>query len=243
MYTKGDPDFDEKNYDEKDRIGDTEFFSFKNADGRTVIVEEDMKWTLPEGVDPKDPAIKEAISKFGDQVASARAKGDYTTFSGDKWEKAATAAIDEAVEKAQEKKTSKQETKSDKWNELTNTHAKYSEYTKGDPDFDDDKFDDKNRVGDTDFFSFKNDDGRTVIIEEDMKWVLPAGVDAHDPGIMKALKTFDEEESSARAINGGTGRYTHDEWVKAVTDAIDDASVEARSKYPDPNKMRKSNTK
>ena len=103
MYTKGDPDFDEKNYDEKDRIGDTDFFSFKNADGRTVIVEEDMKWTLPEGVDPKDPAIIEAISKFGDEVASARALGK-SNYTGEEWEKGATDAIDEAIAKANKKK-------------------------------------------------------------------------------------------------------------------------------------------
>ena len=44
--------------------------------------------------------------------------------------------------------------------------SKFGEYTKGDPDFDDKNFDEKNRLGDTDFFGFKREDGTYVILEE-----------------------------------------------------------------------------
>lgn len=48
-YKDGDSDFDEKNYDEKNRLGDSDFFAFTRPDGKVVILEEDMKWELPEG--------------------------------------------------------------------------------------------------------------------------------------------------------------------------------------------------
>ena len=57
-YKKGDPDFDEKNYDEKNRLGDTDFFAFTRPDGKVVILEEDMKWELPSGQKIDDAMIK-----------------------------------------------------------------------------------------------------------------------------------------------------------------------------------------
>lgn len=99
--------------------------------------------------------------------------------------------------------------------------AKYSEYRSDDPDFDDKNYDEKNRVGDTDFFSFTGKDGRTVIIEEDMKWTLPKGVSPNDPGIKKALQNFADQASAARTI--GKSNYTGEEWLNAVNDAINDA--------------------
>lgn len=63
-YTEGDSDFDnDDNYDEKNRIGDSDFFAFKNKDGKWVIVEEDMKWVLPEGVEP-DAEMRKQLSEF-----------------------------------------------------------------------------------------------------------------------------------------------------------------------------------
>lgn len=50
-WSEGDSDFDESNYDEKNRIPDSDFYMFKNKDGQTVIVYEDFKWVLPEGAE------------------------------------------------------------------------------------------------------------------------------------------------------------------------------------------------
>lgn len=106
--------------------------------------------------------------------------------------------------------------------------SKYSEYKENDSDFDDKNYDEKNRVGDTDFFSFKGKDGRTVIVEEDMKWTLPKGVDPNSPEIHAALKKFASQVESAREMNNSA--YTGQEWRDAVTEAIDDASREALKK-------------
>jgi hypothetical protein len=43
----------------------------------------------------------------------------------------------------------------EKW-KYNNAKPKYSEYTDGDPDFDEKNYDDKNRLGNTDFFGFQN---------------------------------------------------------------------------------------
>ena len=53
--------------------------------------------------------------------------------------------------------------------------AKYGEYSENDPDFNDSNYDEKFRLGDTDFYGFEKPDGTMVILEEDMKWTLPAG--------------------------------------------------------------------
>lgn len=97
------------------------------------------------------------------------------------------------------------------------TKSKYGEYSKGDSDFADKNFDEKNRVGDSDFFMAKRPDGSTVILEEDMKWVLPKGVNPNDPAIKRAL---------TKEYKAGS----NEEWVKQVTEAIDDAVEEANKK-------------
>lgn len=91
-YTKGDKDFDDKNFDEKNRVGDSDFFMAKRSDGSTVILEEDMKWVLPKGVNPNDPAIKRALTK------------EYKAGSNEEWVKQVTEAIDDAVEEVNKKK-------------------------------------------------------------------------------------------------------------------------------------------
>lgn len=92
--------------------------------------------------------------------------------------------------------------------------SKFSEYKKGDKDFDDKNFDEKNRVGNSDFFMAKRSDGSTIILEEDMKWVLPIGVNPNDPAIKRALTKEYKADSN-------------EEWVKQVTEAIDKATAES----------------
>lgn len=96
----------------------------------------------------------------------------------------------------------------------------YGEYKDGDHDFDDDNYKEENRVGDTDFFVHKRKDGTNVILEEDMKWVLPKGVDAKSPAVQKAIKDFSNEVESARQLGEN---YTGQQWRDAITKAIDEA--------------------
>ena len=98
-YKDGDHDFDDDNYKEENRVGDSDFFVHKRKDGTNVILEEDMKWVLPKGVDGKSPAIQKAIQDFSDRVVSERKLGN--NYTGDQWRDAVTKAIDEAVRNTQ----------------------------------------------------------------------------------------------------------------------------------------------
>lgn len=108
------------------------------------------------------------------------------------------------------------------------TKSTYSEYSDNDKDFAEKNYSKKNHVEDTDFYTFKRDDGKWVILEEDMKWVLPEGVTGNDPGVRNALKQFADHASSAKAI--GNANYNADQWVDAVTDAIDKAAENQRKR-------------
>ncbi len=90
-YKKGDPDFDRKNFSEKNRLGDTDFFGFTKPDGTVVILEEDMKWTLPKGT-KIDANLISRLETFDKEVESKRNKGE--KFTADDWEKMAKRAID-----------------------------------------------------------------------------------------------------------------------------------------------------
>ena len=99
--------------------------------------------------------------------------------------------------------------------------AKFAEYQKGDSDFDDANYSEKNRLGDTDFFGFQKPDGSWVILEEDMKWTLPAGMDRAE--MIKALEAFDKEMEAKR------GNYTSKDWQEAANKAINSASKKKSS--------------
>ena len=86
--------------------------------------------------------------------------------------------------------------------------AKYSEYTKGDPDFDEANYSEKNRIGDSDFYGFTNKNGDFVILEEDMKWTLPKGTKV-TPDMIQRLSNFNSD-----------GKLKGDEWTRAATEAI-----------------------
>ena len=101
-YRDDDSDFAEKNYSKNNHVEDTDFYTFKRPDGRWVILEEDMKWVLPEGVTGNDPGIKNALKNFSDQVVSTRSHGG--TYTADQWVDDVTAAIDKAAERQFKKK-------------------------------------------------------------------------------------------------------------------------------------------
>lgn len=61
-YTEGDTDFDDKNFSDENRLGDTDFYGFQKEDGSYVILEEDNKWVVPPGKDVSE--VKAAVEKF-----------------------------------------------------------------------------------------------------------------------------------------------------------------------------------
>lgn len=81
--------------------------------------------------------------------------------------------------------------------------AKVSEYKKGDSDFDEKNYSDKNRLGDTDFFAFTRPDGKVVILQEDMKWELPSGQKVN-PDMIKRLQSLGQPKSNDEFINNVT---------------------------------------
>lgn len=94
---------------------------------------------------------------------------------------------------------------------ISNTNGVYKyamgTYTKGDSDFDDSNYSEKNRIGNTDFFGFKNKDGKFVVITEDKKWVMPNG--KISPELINRLNNFNKD-----------GKLKGDEWTKAATEAV-----------------------
>lgn len=96
----------------------------------------------------------------------------------------------------------------------------FNEYSDNDSDFAEKNYSKENRVADTDFYTFKRNDGKSVILEEDMKWVLPKGVDAGDPAIKSALK---------KIANSGNFK-SYDDWLENANDILGDAIEKVRDK-------------
>lgn len=97
-------------------------------------------------------------------------------------------------------------------------------YKKGDKDFDQGNYSEKDRIGGTDFFSFKRNDGKYVIEAEDKKWVLD---DKPDSKLINNLKALDDY-TALRRSNGD--RYTADDWSNWATQAINGSDFEERYK-------------
>lgn len=87
-YKENDSDFDDKNYDDSSRIGDTEFHINKRSDGKYVINEEDVKWVLSKKPDAEMTKRLEAFDKYLDRAIEANVQ-----YSADDWENWATQAI------------------------------------------------------------------------------------------------------------------------------------------------------
>ena len=90
-YSKNDPDFDEKNYDDKNRLGDTDFYGFTKPDGTVVILEEDMKWTLPKG-SKITPELVKRLEAMDKDIEARRQRGEKV--DADMWNSMAKKAID-----------------------------------------------------------------------------------------------------------------------------------------------------
>lgn len=89
--------------------------------------------------------------------------------------------------------------------------SKYAEFEKGDKDFDDKNFAEENRLGDTDFFAVKRPDGSWLILEEDMKWEMPAGFSKED--LLKAISEVSKKDKE--------NRMGPKDFQKATSDALD----------------------
>jgi hypothetical protein len=89
-YTETDPDFLDDNYKEANRLGDTDFFGFRKANGETVILEEDMKWTISEPVDLE--AMTARLESFDQTVEAIRTAGG--RYDWKSWMIGATEAIE-----------------------------------------------------------------------------------------------------------------------------------------------------
>ena len=89
--------------------------------------------------------------------------------------------------------------------------SKYAEFEKGDKDFDDENFAEENRLGDTDFFAVKRPDGSWLILEEDMKWEMPAGFSKED--LLKAISEVSKQDKEKR--------MGPKDFQKATSDALD----------------------
>lgn len=101
MYSEDDSDFDDKNYNDKNLLGDTDFYGFKGKDGRNVILMEDKKWTLPEGVE-LDAKLKKRLEKVSREIEKRQENGGKIT--SEEWNKLVDDAIDGVTD---EKKSSK----------------------------------------------------------------------------------------------------------------------------------------
>ena len=235
----------------KDKVGINQRSQFKNAQNTAMKTGHGSDWDKAN--DARSAYEKTALGKAENKLYKTKSKVENKAWDAVNKAKTTTDRMKEEFRKKDNKKLdSEREIKEEVIKEKTipekkieekvipekkiqekhitdNKKSTFSEYTKGDSDFDDKNFDEKNRVGDSDFFMAKRPDGSTVILEEDMKWVIPKGVNPNDPTIKSAL---------TKEYNAGS----NDEWVKQVTEAIDDAIEKEQSKYPSEANVRKSKT-
>lgn len=134
----------------------------------------------------------------------------------------ATEAIDNAKSKYDRMRDEFKEKAEDVKDKTINRNkVKYSEYSEDDPDFDEKNYSSSNRVGDTDFFMYTRPDGRTVILEEDMKWVLPENYTKKGSYVYATLKNLPSATEKG---------WTWEEWKDNATKEINKA-VNKKSKY------------
>ena len=227
IYTDGDRDFDDKNYKDNERVGDTNFFVTKRPDGKYLVLEEDMKWVLDKDTDVE--ALKKRILAADDYTSRM-----YDSGHGYNWEDIATQAINgvDFSKKEAKRKNLKYDQKrynqNASWSgyqeekKHSRNHASMQDYKEDDPDFDDKNYTDKNRVAGTDFHVAKRPDGKYVVLEEDSKWVLDKKPDAD---FEKRIKAFDKYLDDMH--NAGYN-YTYKDWNSWATQAINGVDFSKR---------------
>lgn len=88
-YSKDDKDFDDKNYSEANRLGDTDFYGWQKEDGSWVILEEDMKFTVPKGMSKADIISK--LEAFDKEIEARRQAGE--KYTNEDWVNGAKRAL------------------------------------------------------------------------------------------------------------------------------------------------------
>lgn len=111
-------------------------------------------------------------------------------------------------------KSSKSTTSASSSNTSSKNEYKMERYKKGDKDFDDEKYDKATRLGNTDFHSYKRDDGKYVILEEDMKWVVD------EKPSSKMIKNLEAMEDYAKRAQKNNVRYGTEDWERIASEAI-----------------------
>lgn len=91
-YKDGDSDFDNDNYDRQNWVDGTDFYIKEKPDGSIIVLEEDMKWTLPPGTNKEQ--LRAALKDFDKRIDDMYNKGEKYD-----WEKLATEAINSVFKK------------------------------------------------------------------------------------------------------------------------------------------------
>jgi hypothetical protein len=167
--------------------------------------------------DPKSEKTRELASKTHDL------NGDYNNTLLGKAENFAKDAKSQTIDRFQRMK-----------DEFKNSKSQFSEYDENDPDFSDENYEKAERIGDSDFVYFVRSDGHPVILEEDMKWVLPKGTDMTSPAFQDMVK---QQENMWHYQTGTMANHTwpsaderHKAWTSSVTNMINEAVKASRKK-------------
>ena len=91
-YKDGDSDFDNENYDKQNWVDGTDFYIKEKPDGSIIVLEEDMKWTLPPGTNKEQ--LRAALKDFDKRIDDMYNRGEKYD-----WEKLATEAINSVFKK------------------------------------------------------------------------------------------------------------------------------------------------
>lgn len=118
--------------------------------------------------------------------------------------------------------------------EFKNGKTQYGEYDENDPDFSDENYEKAERIGDSDFVYFVRSDGHPVILEEDMKWVLPKGTDMTSPAFQDMVKQqekmWDYQSGTMANQSWPSADERHKAWTSSVTNMINEAVKASRQK-------------
>lgn len=142
-------------------------------------------------------------------------------------------ALKEKVKKASKGKSggsgkgssgsSKNSTKSEKNENLESVDGE----TEVDHDFDKKNFSSENKLGNTNFYAFKRDDGCWVISDKDKKWVLPEGIDIDKENFTKKFEDFDKQLKDIIKESGY--EYTEEDIDMWYTEAINKITSELKT--------------
>lgn len=92
------------------------------------------------------------------------------------------------------------------------------DYISVDPDFNEKYFTAEAKLGNTNFYAFKRDDGRWVVSDKNKKWVLPEGIEIDKGDFAKKFEDFDKQLKEI--IANSEYDYTEEDLDMWYTEAI-----------------------